>query len=182
MKLRTRKAALSLAELLVVLAIIILLTSLMIPALRRSTRSAKQTVCLSNLRQFYMALQLYRDTYGEYPPNDLMAPGLSQHHLSELKCPDYTGRGRSYWTFWPRNDEGSSYRRALWDCYQSRGPQYPLMMDMNHASQTLGVDHIESGNVLVLRDSGAVVYVPGKSIGKIETPCDTRILPPFMND
>lgn len=56
------------------------------------------------------------------------------------------------------------------------------MMDMNHASQTLGVDHAESGNVLVLRDSGAVLYVPGKSIGKTDTPCDTRLLPPFLND
>jgi prepilin-type N-terminal cleavage/methylation domain-containing protein/prepilin-type processing-associated H-X9-DG protein len=52
-------AAFTLVELLVVLAIISILTALLLPALGRSKESARATVCLGNLHQIGIALQLY---------------------------------------------------------------------------------------------------------------------------
>lgn len=53
------KRAFTLVELLVVIGVIGLLTSLLLPAVSRATEAARSTACLGNLRQVGIALQLY---------------------------------------------------------------------------------------------------------------------------
>lgn len=58
----------TLIELLVVVAIIAILISMLLPALRNSREQGKRTVCLSNMRQMGIALLSYAVENGEYVP------------------------------------------------------------------------------------------------------------------
>lgn len=66
----TRRAGLTLVELLVVLGIIALLLSLLLPGLGRARAKARQTLCASNLRQLGVAFQFYAADNDGFVPRD----------------------------------------------------------------------------------------------------------------
>ena len=57
-----RRHAFTLVELLVVIGIIALLISILLPALNGAREAAKNTMCLSNLRQFAIGIRLYAES------------------------------------------------------------------------------------------------------------------------
>jgi prepilin-type N-terminal cleavage/methylation domain-containing protein/prepilin-type processing-associated H-X9-DG protein len=64
------RAGFTLIELLVVIAIIAILAALLLPALNAAKAKAYQANCISNLRQFAIAVQMYAgDNRGELPVN-----------------------------------------------------------------------------------------------------------------
>lgn len=65
---RGSRVGFTLVELLVVIAILAILAVLLLPALQRAKESAKSAACKSNLRQQGIALQLYADDHGFFPP------------------------------------------------------------------------------------------------------------------
>lgn len=65
---RSSAAGFTLVELLVVIAILVILATLLLPAMAHSKHLAQAAVCRNNLRQMALALQFYADRNdGEYP-------------------------------------------------------------------------------------------------------------------
>ena len=106
-----RATAFTLVELLVVIAMIGVLAGLMLPTLGKAKESGRGTVCLSNLRQIGIALQLYvQDNNNRMPemrdvlvgtndlPSAIPLPGMHivlSNHLGSvqvLRCPSDTKR------------------------------------------------------------------------------------------
>ncbi len=64
---RVRRAAFTLIELLIVVAIIALLASILFPSLSRARQNARRMGCAANLRAFGRSLDYYKADTGRYP-------------------------------------------------------------------------------------------------------------------
>ncbi len=74
MKIKVRSTGFTLIELLVVVAIIAVLVAILLPALANARDAARQTVCLSNLKQQGLGVQFYlEDNRNYFPPS--LGPG-----------------------------------------------------------------------------------------------------------
>jgi prepilin-type N-terminal cleavage/methylation domain-containing protein/prepilin-type processing-associated H-X9-DG protein len=68
---RQRRRAFTLIELLVVIAIIAILAAILFPVFAQAREKARQTACLSNLRQVGLGLQMYAQDYDEVLPTSV---------------------------------------------------------------------------------------------------------------
>src|SRR5947208_16218835 len=91
---RTQKRGFTLIELLVVIAIIAILAAILFPVFAQAREKARQTTCLSNLKQlglgFRMYLQDYDDTF----------PGRACGVDSLTARPDFSALPASRWGHW----------------------------------------------------------------------------------
>lgn len=94
----------TLLELLVVIAIIGLLASLLLPALARARSAARQSACLSNLRQIGLAWRLYLDDHqGRFPDRRDLKTSLPG--------------GYRPWAAWPPSDPRAGWAAVSLDPY-----------------------------------------------------------------
>src|ERR1051325_1043613 len=108
MQARGPRAAFTLIELLIVIAIIAILASLLLPALSRSKAAGLTAKCKNNQRQILPGMRMYSGEYGGFPyaayiPSDLpkgaaywfdgVSPMLAKAKWGEgaFQCPSYKG-------------------------------------------------------------------------------------------
>lgn len=102
---KSRIQGFTLNELLVVIGIIAVLTSLLLPAIQQAREAARRTQCRNNLKQIGLAVANYESTFGCFPPRAIY----------NLNYP--AGKARMFnWTslVLPYLDQGPIYDQINW--------------------------------------------------------------------
>lgn len=110
-----RKQAFTLIELLVVIAIIAILAAILFPVFARAREKARQTSCLSNLKQLSLGLRMYIQDYDERFPTYRWGEGRNNNpnsctwwggiypyvkNTQIYACPSSPRQGTHTWSVW----------------------------------------------------------------------------------
>ena len=84
---RSIRSGFTLIELLVVIAIIAILAAILFPVFAQAREKARQTTCLSNLKQLGTAAQMYAQDYEERLPGTELGEGDGEYFWIEMLTP-----------------------------------------------------------------------------------------------
>ena len=82
-----RSTGFTLIELLVVIAIIAILAAILFPVFSRAREKARQTSCLSNLKQLGLATQMYVQDYDECFSMSVYLAGAQAYTMYHVHMP-----------------------------------------------------------------------------------------------
>ncbi|MBB6052734.1 DUF1559 domain-containing protein [Armatimonas rosea] len=164
--LSTTRRAFTLIELLVVIAIIAILAAILFPVFAQAREKARQTACLSNMKQIGLGLMMYLQDYDEvlpmaqsYGPYNAALPSLTSPYVQKVQQYGTQTATNSIWACpsdaTPRLNGGNpkqSYAAIFWTAGPDRAPW---------ASWTA---------------AGTGAYIAGKSLAAFSSPADTFLL------
>ncbi len=189
-----RSSGFSLIELIVVLVILLILLSLLFPTFTRAKYAAKESVCLHNVRQLLLVIEMYSTDYdGQAPWQQPGSLALRPYLGGKVfKCPVAAGKSSSM------RLSGSDYQLnsalppvtgniplyvqvqfdAWRECRQIRGSEFPVVLDLNHSS---AVERVERGIAFVIlgRAGGSAEKVVDRTkefLRGAPSPCDPDLL------
>jgi prepilin-type N-terminal cleavage/methylation domain-containing protein/prepilin-type processing-associated H-X9-DG protein len=181
------RRAFTLIELLVVIAIIAILAAILFPVFAQARAKARQTSCLSNMKQIGLGLMMYAQDYDEVLPGNSAlngpgeptdsrwpAPAISAHSagLSEplgwMQPADPTNPGT--YRIWARDIQPYIKNLGVFRCPETK----PRSTDGTctpaaNTCEVTGVDAARAGNGNILLNGIAA----SKSLAAITTPADT---------
>ena len=94
MRARSRSAAFTLVELLVVIAIIAVLIALLVPAVQKVREIANVTQCTNNEKQLGLAIHSYADTYNSHLPPSNFYRVVNPPHGGAARQREGTGESK----------------------------------------------------------------------------------------
>lgn len=171
----------SLVEILVVLFIVAIVAAIIFPVFSRAKDQAKNTVCVSNLRQVYAAMKLYESDNDGYPFST-GASSLSPAYLSTpLYCYNpFDKRMKADYYIYGRRTETDLLGAEYNACREVRGNKFPVAADPFHGDIKSGYQ-TGSRFYLLIRETGNVERIPLKNFtdmmpgGTQQPPCDLRL-------
>src|ERR1051326_1268478 len=129
----SRRTGFTLIELLVVIAIIAILAAILFPVFAQAREKARQSMCVSNLKQMGTAFALYASDYDSIFPN----PGgtsLKQTIQSAWLLSSGTGLGKDIGGIYPYvKQRGNAGLTNVWSCPDSLpGPENAFSPGQNY--------------------------------------------------
>lgn len=96
----------TLIELLFVIAIIMILAAMLLPALKQARQKAQQITCVNNLKQLYLAQTFYASDYVYFCPGETSASaeGFNLQFMNPKLCP-YLGKTIPNFSSWTERNE-----------------------------------------------------------------------------
>jgi len=121
---RERQKGFTLIELLVVIAIIGILAAMVFPVFARARESARKAVCLSNVKNVALAIQMYLSDYSDVLPPEMNQTGAEDYFKAVAgRDPDYNCR-RAWeacpYMRWPVILDEYVRNREVWGCPSAR--------------------------------------------------------------
>jgi len=125
-----RRTGFTLIELLVVIAIIGILAAMVFPVFARARESARKAVCLSNVKNIALAIQMYLNDYNDsFPPSEhrqdvrdffAATPGAGPDGCgytdAEHRTPDFRANMSNPYLRWPVVFDEYVRNRDVWRC------------------------------------------------------------------
>lgn len=181
------RRAFTMVELVVVMAILAVLAAVIFPVFGQAVHKARDTSCVSNVHQVYLAAQLYRQDEGDYPrimiENPVMKPYFGgTPPICPAAKPHWTSYGITASMAYGPEDladpDTKDWFRAFRECAEKRGPDLPVVLDENHIDAREGYRSGESFFILA-RESGAIERIPSDRLrsmfsGTAPMPCSRR--------
>lgn len=116
-----RSRGFTLIELLVVIAIIGILAAMVFPVFARARESARRAVCLSNVKNIALAIQMYLSDYGDVMPPVETRPEIRSFYEDEMGCdPDVYGAKHNPYLKFPVVMDEYVRNRDVWRCPSQR--------------------------------------------------------------
>jgi prepilin-type N-terminal cleavage/methylation domain-containing protein len=110
-----RHSGFTLIELLVVIAIIAILASLLMPVLAKAKAKTRSVVCLNNLKQWSLAMQMYANDHDDYLPPEGTGTTLNRHTGWYVVLPKQLGMGNYFDMPWHTN-ANALLGNSIWIC------------------------------------------------------------------